>query len=107
MRIKIWQCFVVGGAVHSVPFFDNSIPYHCIANDILADFLREQGGSIVSILATEYDVEIAKKYYAEERVEEKSIEIAKNLLKTGDSIDKVVMVTGLTYEEVENLRDTN
>jgi hypothetical protein len=31
-------------------------------------------------------------------------EVAKNLLKVGDSIDKVITVTGLTYEEVENLR---
>ena len=32
---------------------------HCIANDILAEFLREQGGKIVSILTEVYDVEPA------------------------------------------------
>ena len=44
---------------------------------------------------------------AEGRVEgesAKALAIAKNLLDVGDSIDKIIMVTGLTYEEVENLR---
>ena len=34
------------------------------------------------------------------------IEVARNLLKVGDPIDKVITVTGLTREEVENLRGT-
>jgi predicted transposase/invertase (TIGR01784 family) len=32
-----------------------------------------------------------------------SVEIAKNLLHAGDPVDKVIQVTGLTYEEVESL----
>ena len=35
----------------------------------------------------------------------RSIEIAKKLLSFGDSVDKVVAVTGLTKKEVEKLRD--
>ena len=43
---------------------------YCIENDILADFLREQGGKIVSILNTEYNEEIARRVYGEEQWEE-------------------------------------
>ena len=39
--------------------------------------------------------------------DERAIAIAKNLLGVGDSIDKIVTVTGLTREEVESLRTTN
>jgi predicted transposase/invertase (TIGR01784 family) len=37
--------------------------------------------------------------------EERDIEIAKNLLTEGDSLEKISRVTGLTINEVENLRD--
>ena len=77
---------------------------HCIANDILAEFLREQGGKIVSILTAEYDVEIAKRVYGDERAEDKAIEIAENALQMNMSIDDIVKLTGLTHEEIEDLR---
>jgi len=38
---------------------------------------------------------------------ERNIEIAKNLLDAGDSIEKVIKMTGLTREEVEGLRVAN
>jgi predicted transposase/invertase (TIGR01784 family) len=34
-------------------------------------------------------------------------EVARNLLNVGDSIDKIIAVTGLTRDEVEGLRGTN
>ena len=77
---------------------------HCINNDILADFLREQGGKIVSILTAEYDVEIAKRVYGDERAEDRAIEIAKNMIADGDSVEKIMRCTGLTRAEVESLR---
>ena len=72
---------------------------HCIANDILADFLKEQGGKIMSILSMEYDVEIAKRIYAEEMKEE----IAEKMLAMGDPIEKVAKVTGLPLDILESL----
>jgi len=75
---------------------------HCIANGILADFLREQGGNIVSILGTEYDEEVAKRVYADERAEA----IAENLLRIGTSIEVVVNVTGLDDATVRRLKET-
>ena len=35
------------------------------------------------------------------------LEIAKNLLNVGDTIEKVISVTGLTKEEIEGLKITN
>jgi len=45
--------------------------------------------------------------YARERGAEinATIKVAKNLLSVGDSIDKIVAVTGLTHEEVEGLQE--
>ena len=36
--------------------------------------------------------------------EEKSIEVARNMLKDGESIDKIIRYTGLTKEDVEKLK---
>lgn len=81
---------------------------HCIANGILADFLREQGGKIVSILATEYDEEAAKRVYgeelAEERAEERAEEIAEKLLRLGTSLEVVIEATGLDDTAVRKLK---
>ena len=74
---------------------------YCIENDILSDFLREQGGKIVSILTAEFDVEVAKRVYADERAEE----IAKKLLRRNRPIEEIIEDTGLTREEVESLRN--
>jgi len=37
-------------------------------------------------------------------IKQREFEIAKTLLLDGDSIDRIVKVTGLTFEEVEGLR---
>ena len=77
---------------------------YCIANDILAEFLREQGGKIVSILTAEFDIEVAKRVYADERVEDERLQIARNMIADGDSTEKIMRCTGLSREEVESLR---
>jgi len=83
---------------------------YCIANNILVDFLRKQGGRIVSILTAEYDVEVAKRVYGDERAEEalakRNIEFAKAMIAEGDSVEKVMRCTKLTREQVENLYTT-
>jgi predicted transposase/invertase (TIGR01784 family) len=40
-------------------------------------------------------------------IKQAQFEIAKNLLSVGDTVDKIVAVTGLTREEVENLNNAN
>ena len=77
---------------------------YCKANGILVEFLRENGGKLVSILAQEYDVEIAKRVYAREQVEDKVIEFARKLLKRNRPIDEIMEDTGLTREELERLQ---
>jgi hypothetical protein len=73
---------------------------YCIENDILSDFLREQGGKIVSILTAEFDLEKAKRVYADERLEE----VAINMLRRNRPIEEIVEDTGLSRDEVERLR---
>jgi hypothetical protein len=46
------------------------------------------------------DFESQKKW----ALKQMQIEIAKNLLNVGDSVEKVINVTGLTHDEVESLR---
>ena len=72
----------------------------CIANDILSDFLREQGGKIVSILTTEFNLDVAKKVWRDEQMEE----VAIKLLRRNRPIDEIMEDTGLSREEIENLR---
>ena len=79
---------------------------HCIANDILADFLREQGGKIVSILATEYDVEKAKRIYGEELLEDRVAEIVENMLRLGLSKSQISQATGFSVDEIDKIEAT-
>ena len=58
----------------------------------------------MSILTAEYDVEVAKRVYGDERVEERNIEFAKKLLRRNRPIEEIIEDTGLTREEVEALR---
>ena len=58
----------------------------------------------MSILTAEFDLEKAKRVYGDERVEEKAFEIARNALRKNMLIEDIVEITGLTLDEVENLR---
>ena len=58
----------------------------------------------MSILTAEYDVEVAKRVYGDERVEARNIEIARNMIVDGDSTEKIMRCTGLSRVEVEALR---
>ena len=73
---------------------------HCINNDVLADFLKEQGGKIVSLLSMEYDVDIAKRVYAEELLEDVVI----RLLKMGLSVEQAAQATELDIHEIQQLK---
>ena len=61
-------------------------------------------GKIMSILTMEYDVEMAKKVYGEELLEKERIDIAKEMLREGDSIDKIARVTKLSLEIIKELQ---
>lgn len=87
----------------------------CIESDILAEYLKEQRGDIMSILEVNLTLEerdaIREQdgYYRgridglEEGQREKAFEIAKNLKKAGLDIELIAENTGLTVEEIEAL----
>ena len=54
----------------------------------------------MSILSMEYDMEVAKRVYAEEYVEDKMIELAKKMLDDGESIKKVMKWTKLSQDAI-------
>ena len=58
----------------------------------------------MSILSAEYDVEIAKRYYIEEAVEEKMIETARKMLDEGYPIDAISRITGISEPEILHLK---
>ena len=72
---------------------------YCIANGILADFLKEQGGRIVSILTAEFDLDVAKRVWAEER----ALEIAEEMLEDGEPIEKIAKWTKLSVDAINQL----
>ena len=40
-------------------------------------------------------------------LKEQALNIAKNLLRVGDAVDKIINVTGLTHEEIESLQNAD
>ena len=57
----------------------------------------------MSILSAEYDVEVAKRVYGDERVEDRNVEIARNMVADGEPVEKIIRYTGLTRDELESL----
>ncbi|MCL2016639.1 MAG: hypothetical protein FWG68_10385 [Defluviitaleaceae bacterium] len=80
---------------------------YCVVNDILADFLKKNGGKIMSVLFTEYNFDDHKEVYAEERTEdrlaEQAFNIAKKLLKRNRPLEEIAEDTGLTQAEITAL----
>ena len=75
---------------------------HCIANNVLSEFLRAKGGKIVSLLST-YDPEVARRVYGEEQREEERIEIARKMLALRIPKEQIFQATGLSKEEISNI----
>ena len=59
----------------------------------------------MSVLTAEFDLEIGKRVYADEKVEDERIEIARTMVEDGESNEKIVRYTRLTIEEIERLRN--
>jgi len=87
---------------------------YCIDNGILEDFLRKNGGKLVSILATEYNHETAKRIYArdyalsyaQEKVGEELAESARQMLHDGMSIDLVAKYSRLPLDIIEKIQQS-
>jgi hypothetical protein len=74
---------------------------YCIRNNILREFLEQNGGEIVSILRREWNLDDAKQVWEEETREE----IAENLFKIGLSIEQIAESTALPLEKVLELQE--
>ena len=85
----------------------------CIAEGILADFLKKERGEVKDVILTEYNAERhiknEKKLSYEAGVEkgiEKGIEkVAKNLLDMGIPINEIILATGLSENEILNIKN--
>ena len=71
----------------------------CVRDDILKEFLQKYGGEVVNMLYREWNLEDAKEVWAEERSEE----IAENLLRKGISKEIVVESTEISIEQAEEI----
>ena len=83
---------------------------YCIDNSILSEFLKENGGKLMSIFATEFDINRAERVWREEAREEgreeEKIEIAQKLIRLNRPVGEIIEITGLAYEQVERLQLT-
>ena len=89
---------------------------YCQKNGILDWFLETHGSEVLNMILTEWNTEDAIAFAREEGREEGwekgiekgivkgKMEIARSLLNVGDSVDKIITVTGLTRREIESLR---
>jgi len=71
----------------------------CVRNNILREFLKKRGGEIMNLLSREFDIDIAKEAWAEDKVEK----IAERMLKRGTAIEIIAEDTGLSIEQVEKI----
>ena len=80
----------------------------CVANGILVKYLKNRGSEVRNMLLTEWNLEEAKEVWREEALEEgrdeRNVEIARNMLLDGEPVEKIMRYTGLTAEEVEDLK---
>ena len=79
----------------------------CEKHGILKEFLRLHAGEVLSMLMTEWNLDdaiaVARKESHEEGLEEAKLEIARNLLTKGSSLEFVHEITGLEIETIKNL----
>ena len=90
---------------------------YCQKHDILREFLKLYAAEVLSMLMTEFNLDdaLAVRYEdgledgreegREEGEENKVLEIARNALAEGSSLEFVQKITGLSLEEIEKLRE--
>jgi hypothetical protein len=80
----------------------------CITHNILKPFLESHGSEVVNMLMTEWKLEdalvIEREEGREEGREERDLEVAKNALAAGLSMETVQKITGLGTETIKGLQ---
>ena len=90
---------------------DEALKYS-IEQGILAEFLKKYRAEVISMLATEFDLEVALEAAKLDGIvqgeikgeKKKAIEVAKNALKEGASIDFISKIAGLDKSVIANLK---
>jgi predicted transposase/invertase (TIGR01784 family) len=75
----------------------------CQKYDILREFLKLHASEVLNMLYTEWNMDDALAVRYEEGREEEKLEIARNLLAEGSTLEFVQKITGLDIETIENL----
>jgi predicted transposase/invertase (TIGR01784 family) len=80
---------------------------YCIKHGIMKDFLEKNGSEVVNMLSTEFSLEDALRIRYEEGIEkgieQDRLQIAKKMIKDGDSPEKIVRVTELPIEIIQSI----
>ena len=88
-----------------------------INDGILSDYLKRKTTEVRNMLIAEYSYEtdikvqrreafrLGKEEGISEGAEQKAIETARNLLKYGDPIEKISVITGLSLDKVQQLQE--
>ena len=69
--------------------------------------LEQNATEVINMLITEWNTEDAKVVWREEAQEEKAMEIARNALAEGLSIEVIHDITGLDVEAIKRLASNN
>ena len=80
----------------------------CINQNVLNEFLEQHRGEVVNMLFEEWNLDDAvavaerdgRKMGREEGKRQREIEIAQKMKATGDSIDRIIELTGLTVDDI-------
>jgi predicted transposase/invertase (TIGR01784 family) len=79
---------------------------YCIDNEIMKDYLENNASEGETMLLTEFNMDVAKRIWREEGVEEGIEKTAKAALAKGLSVSDVAEITGLDEERVKNLKNS-
>ncbi|MBQ2081185.1 MAG: hypothetical protein II461_05415 [Treponema sp.] len=81
-----------------------------IKGNLLSGFFKRQKAEVIGMILEEFDEEIFKKNVREdgylEGQRQKAFESAENLLREGDSVEKVARCIGLSLEQVREIAET-
>jgi hypothetical protein len=85
---------------------------YCLEHDILKEFLEQNSRRVINMIKTQWSFKDAMKWNRKEGFEEgiekgrevRSVEVARNALMKGFSIDVIHDITGLDTDAIRNLR---
>jgi hypothetical protein len=72
----------------------------CINQNVLKEFLEQHRGEVVSMLLEEWNLDDAVAVAERDGKKQKALEIAKKMKDTGESIDRIIELTGLTVDDI-------